>query len=133
MRFMIFSSSFSLESSLFSCQVSCLLSWWNILPHLAFLSCSPLIISIPYWPTNAAPSFSGSVIVSCKLPEHYTVTRLLRFGILNLTFTAECRYSLLWPEATTFERLQRSYMRPEAAIVRCGQRPQHLKSHRTGT
>ena len=38
-------------------------------------------------------------------------------------------FSLLWPKATTFDRLQSGYSWTEAATVQCGQRPQHLKSH----
>ena len=61
------------------------------------------------------------------------VTRSSRFVILNLTIAAEGHHSSLWPQATTFERSQRAYLRPEATTIRCSQRPQHLKSHRTGT
>ena len=53
--------------------------------------------------------------------------------ILNLTFAAEGRHSSLWPETTTFERSQSTYLRPEAITVSCGQMPQHSKSHKTGT
>ena len=61
------------------------------------------------------------------------VTRSSRFVILYLTFAAKGRHSSLWPEATTFERSHRDYLRPEAATVRYGLRPQHLKNHLTGT
>ena len=39
------------------------------------------------------------------------------------------RHSLLWPNATTFERSQRDYLQPKSATVPCDQRPHHLKNH----
>ena len=36
----------------------------------------------------------------------------------------------LWPNATTFKKLQGGYLWLEATIVHCSQRPQHLRSHR---
>ena len=46
-----------------------------------------------------------------------SVTRSSRFVILTQTFAAKGRHSLLWPEATTFERSQRVYMRRPPQIV----------------
>ena len=42
------------------------------------------------------------------------------------------QYSIiaLWPNTTTFLRSQKSYLRTLATTIRCGRRPQHLKSHR---
>ena len=48
---------------------------------------------------------------------------------IKLTFAASGCYSSLWPKATTFKRSHRGYLRPLAATVRCGQRPQHLISY----
>ena len=45
------------------------------------------------------------------------VTRSSRIVILNLNFAAKGRHSLLWPEATTIERLQRPI---------CGRKPPHF-------
>ena len=49
---------------------------------------------------------------------------------LVINFAAFGRHSSLWPKATTFERSQRPFLRPSAAIVRCGRRPQQLRGHR---
>ena len=51
--------------------------------------------------------------------------------VTNLSFAAFGLHSSLWPKATTFLRSQRGYSRPSASTVCCGQRPQHLKSHRS--
>ena len=51
--------------------------------------------------------------------------------VTNISFAAFGRRSSLWPKATTFLKSQRGYLRPLAATVCCGQRPQHFKSHRS--
>ena len=42
---------------------------------------------------------------------------------------AKYHHSLLWPNATTFERSQKDYLQPMSATVPCDQRPHHLKNH----
>ena len=44
-----------------------------------------------------------------------TTWRSLREAIL--TFAAQGRYSLLWPQSTTFEKSQRGYLSPEASTI----------------
>ena len=69
----------------------------------------------------------------CYCDQKYMVTRSSRFVILNLTFVTEGCHSLLWSGDTMFERSQIGYFRTKAVTVCYGQRPQDLKSHRTGT
>ena len=61
------------------------------------------------------------------------VIRSSQFVIIKLTFTIGGDHNLLWSEATTFWMSQGAYLRHETTTDRCGQGPQHLKSHRTGT
>ena len=49
--------------------------------------------------------------------------------VTNRSFAAFGRHSSLWPKATIFLRSQKDYSRQEAAIVRCGQRPQCFPIH----
>ena len=42
---------------------------------------------------------------------------------------ARGRHSLLWADATIFERSHKAYVRPEAATVRYSQSLYHLKSN----
>ena len=46
-----------------------------------------------------------------------------RYLCLLATIAAFGCHCLLWSKATTLERSQRPYLRPSAAIVRCGRRP----------
>ena len=85
-------------------------------PHVAPI-CGLLTAGVMYW-------FHCYMIIR-------TVTRSSQIVIQNLAFAAEGSHSLLWPEATTFERSQRAYLWPEAATVRCGHRPQHLERHKS--
>ena len=60
---------------------------------------------------------------------------VLPFGdiLANLVSTFAAfghHYYSLWPKATTPERSQKLYLRPSVAKVRCGRRPQQLRSHR---
>ena len=43
-------------------------------------------------------------------------------------FMTKYHHSLLWPNATTFERSQRVYLQPKSATVPCDQRPHHSRS-----
>ena len=66
-------------------------------------------------------------------PLAYSVE--LPFGdiLANLVSTFAAfghHYYSLWPKATTPERSQKLYLRPSVAKVRCGRRPQQLRSHR---
>ena len=40
-------------------------------------------------------------------------------------------YSLLWPDTTTFLSYRGAYLRPDAATVGCGQRPQGSISYKS--
>ena len=59
---------------------------------------------------------------------------MLPFGNIldNLvtTLAAFGRHCSLWPEATTFEKSQKLYLQPSAAIVRYGRGPKQLRGHR---
>ena len=46
-------------------------------------------------------------------------------------FAAGGGHSLLWPEATTFLSHRGVYLRPEAATVACGRRPQGFISQKS--
>ena len=90
-----------------------------------------------------SPEGCSCVYVTCKshrvdpLPRNITIVHKVtiqsRFIILNLTLTATGSHNILWPESKTFLWSTIGYQQLETASVHCGQRPQHLKTHRTRT
>ena len=49
----------------------------------------------------------------------------------KLIIAAGERHSSVWPEAKTFERSQLGFLQPEATIIRYGQGPKYMESHKT--
>ena len=54
------------------------------------------------------------------------------FSPFLATFVAYDHHSLLWTEATAFERSQRSYLQPLTSKVCCSTWPQQLKCYKVG-
>ena len=85
------------------------------------------------WCSKCIPNWGENYLSYYARKELGRMT-MLQFADISTnivaTFAPFGSHSSLWPKATTFERSQWPSLRPSAAIVSCGQRPQQLRGHR---